>query len=152
MRHYFAYAINMDMPRMSLRCPTARLVGQALLPGHSFLINREGFATVVRRAGAQVYGAVWRIARSDELALDDFEGLAHREYRKAHLRVRLAGGGWLGCMAYEANVAVPGRPVRGYLDAVVAAARALRLPDHYVDELRSWGRFGGIRGTGRRDL
>ena len=144
MRLYFAYAMNMDVQCMYRRCPTARLIGRAVLPGHRFAINRDGLATTVRRAGSQVHGVVWCIARRDEQALDDFEGLAHREYRKAHLRVRLVDGGWVGCMAYQANTAAPGQPARGYLNVVVAAARSLRLPDRYIEELQSWraGRAG----------
>ena len=142
MRSYFAYAINMDLPGMGRRCPAAQLVGRAVLPGHRFLINREGLATVLRQPGALVHGVVWLIDRRDECVLDDFEGLAHREYRKSHLSVRLTGGGWLGCVAYQAQCRRPGSPRRGYLEAIVAAATALNLPDRYIDELRSWHRGG----------
>ena len=138
MRSYFAYAINMDLPGMGRRCPAARLVGRAVLPGHRFLINREGLATVLRQPGALVHGVVWLIGRREECVLDDFEGLAHREYRKTHLPVRLSGGGWLGCLAYQAHCRTPGRPRSGYLEAVVGAAASLHLPDRYIDELRSW--------------
>ena len=82
------------------------------------------------------------IGRADERALDEFEALSQRQYRKGHLRVRPDGGGWIGCMAYLANNPDHGRPVPGYLDGVVAAAERHRLPQPYIQELRRWGLEG----------
>jgi cation transport regulator ChaC len=138
MRNYFAYAINMDVEGMRRRCPQAQPVGRARLPGHAFVITRDGLGSLVRRPGSEVHGVVWRIGRRDEQVLDDFEGVAHRQYRKGHLRVRLWEGGWLGCMAYLATNAEPGHPFPGYLDAVIRAAEDQRLPAAYVKELRRW--------------
>jgi hypothetical protein len=143
MRHYFAYALNMDVDGMHQRCPEAQLIGRARLPGHAFVITRDGLGSIVRRPGALVHGVVWRISRKDELALDDFEGLAHRQYTKTHVRVRLWESGWLGCMAYAATNTERGHAGPGYLDQVIAAAEAHHFPKRYVQDLRWWKIDGG---------
>ncbi|MFB0492709.1 hypothetical protein ABIE45_005295 [Methylobacterium sp. OAE515] len=136
---YFAYGANMDAAAMALRCPVSRLIGGGHLPGYRFIIMREGYASVVRAPGRIVRGVLWDLALDDIPALDRYEGVSGGLYTKASLPVRTAGGVkraliYLGCSS------APGRPRPGYLEAVVAAARAAQLPPAYVRELSSWSR------------
>ncbi len=136
---YFAYGANMDAAAMALRCPVSRLIGGGHLPDYRFIIMREGYASVVRDPTRIVWGVLWELASDDIPALDRYEGVAGGLYTKATLPVRTSGGVkraliYLGCST------APGRPRPGYLEAVLAAARAAQLPPAYLRELGSWSR------------
>ncbi|MEE7489999.1 gamma-glutamylcyclotransferase family protein [Methylobacterium oryzae] len=136
---YFAYGANMDAAAMALRCPVSRLIGGGHLPGHRFIIMREGYASVVRDPRRTVWGVLWELARDDIPALDRYEGVAGGLYTKAALPVRTAGG-VKRALIYRGCSTAPGRPRPGYLEAVVAAARAAQLPPAYLRELGAWAR------------
>lgn len=126
----------MVVTAMAERCPTARLLGPALLPGHRFLINRHGLATVVPASESQVHGLLWEIAPADERALDWFEGVERRLYLKQQRKVS-ANGMAHSALLYEAVDRRAGPPRPGYLEEIIAAATACGLPQPYLAELRA---------------
>ncbi|MHB2206101.1 gamma-glutamylcyclotransferase family protein [Methylobacterium sp. CM6257] len=136
---YFAYGANMDAAAMALRCPVSRLVGGGHLPNHRFIIMREGYASVVRDPARTVWGVLWELALDDIPALDRYEGVAAGLYVKATLPVR-ATDGVKRALIYLGGSTAPGRPRPGYLEAVLAAARAAQLPAAYIRELNGWRR------------
>ena len=136
---YFAYGANMDASAMALRCPMSSLVGRGHLPRHRFIVMREGYASVVRDPARTVHGVLWVLALDDVPALDRYEGVAGGLYAKASLPVTTAGG-VKRALVYLGRSTAPGRPRPGYLDAVLAAARAAQLPDPYVREIAGWMR------------
>lgn len=137
-RAYFAYGLNLDAPAMAARCPGARLVGPARLPGYRFVVNAQGLATVVPERDGSVQGVLWCIGARDEHALDRFEGVAARLYRKAQLTVHGPQDRPRAALVYLASDARPGAPRPGYLERVVAAAEAQGLDPGYIAELRRW--------------
>ena len=134
---YFAYGANMDAAAMASRCPVSRLVGGGHLPRHRFIIMREGYASVVRDPARTVWGVLWDLALDDVPALDRYEGVAGGLYAKANLPVT-TGAGVRRALIYLGRSTAPGRPRPGYLDAVLAAAQAARLPPAYRREIRGW--------------
>lgn len=136
---YFAYGANMDAAAMASRCPLSRLIGGGHLPEHRFIIMREGYASVVRAPRRTVWGVLWELASADLPSLDRYEGVAGGLYTKAALPVRTRDG-VRRALIYRGGSTAPGRPRPGYLDAVVAAARAAQLPPIYIRELSSWAR------------
>ncbi len=89
---YFAYGSNLDGAQMRRRCPSARLVGAAILDGY-----RLGFAgqsaawggavaTVVRDRQGRVPGLVWALSAEDLERLDRCEGHP-RSYQRRRLLV-----------------------------------------------------------------
>ena len=134
---YFAYGANMDVAEMALRCPISRLVGGGRLPRHRFIIMREGYASVVRDPTRTVWGVLWALAPDDIPALDRYEGVAGGLYAKATLPVTTAAG-VKRALIYLGRSKASGRPRPGYLDAVLAAAEAARLPPAYRREIRGW--------------
>jgi gamma-glutamylcyclotransferase (GGCT)/AIG2-like uncharacterized protein YtfP len=136
---YFAYGANMDAAAMALRCPVSRLIGGGHLPGYRFIIMREGYASVTRAPSRTVWGVLWELARDDIPALDRYEGVAGGLYVKATLPVR-SPAGVKRALIYLGGSTVPGRPRPGYLEAVLAAARAAQLPPAYIGELSRWSR------------
>jgi len=69
---YFAYGMNTNQEEMSYRCPGARALGRAMLPGYR--LEFKSFATIVPSPTEQVEGVLWTITDTDESALDMLEG------------------------------------------------------------------------------
>jgi hypothetical protein len=128
---HFAYGSNMDCAGMATRCPGAHAIGPATLDGWRFLINRDGYATIARSAGAVVHGVLWRLTARDRAALDAYESLGSGLYTARTLPVR-AGPGRVPALVYLGRSQVPGPARPGYLDAVLRAARDWDLPDPYL--------------------
>jgi gamma-glutamylcyclotransferase len=107
-RLYFAYGSNLSREQMRARCPGAAPVAAQTLPGFRLAFvgertqrwGRGGVATVVPQAGECVHGALYRLNREDELALDGFEGVAGGAYRR---ELRLFAGDGEPVLVYVAN-------------------------------------------------
>ncbi len=69
---YFAYGMNTNRDEMAYRCPGARAMGRAILPGYR--LEFKSFATIVPDPRESVEGVLWAITDSDESALDMLEG------------------------------------------------------------------------------
>jgi len=137
-RYYFAYGSNMDERQMALRCPNAKLVGRASLADHSFLINERGVASVAVAPNRVVHGLLWTISRTDEKALDRYEGVADGLYRKEVLQIKQKSGGAVDALVYIASSSNPGVPRTGYMKRIKRTAIEHGLPDDYIAELQSW--------------
>ena len=80
MRLYFAYGSNLDRQQMQERCPGAKVVGPARLPGHRLEFAGHsarwggGVATVTPAAGPSVDGILYQLPPEDLAALDALEG------------------------------------------------------------------------------
>jgi hypothetical protein len=133
-RRYVAYGSNMCRAQMAERCPAARPLGVASLPGWRFLINRLGFATLVPAPAERAHGLIWTLSAEDERTLDGYEGVADGDYRKEAVILPEHGK----ALIYIAADATPGKPLPAYLDVILAAAAAADLPPAYQAELASW--------------
>ncbi|KAJ9143569.1 hypothetical protein NKR19_g6816 [Coniochaeta hoffmannii] len=106
-RLYFAYGSNLSTTQMASRCPDARPLHLARLPGWRFIINTRGVANIVPEdpgpapAGScdqeegGVYGILYEIGAEDEESLDLCEGVPF-VYEKVEMLVwvePLKGGG-----------------------------------------------------------
>lgn len=69
---YFAYGMNTNKEEMAYRCPNARAIGKAILPGYR--LEFKSFATIVPSPKEQVEGVLWTVTDTDESALDMLEG------------------------------------------------------------------------------
>jgi len=124
----------MDHAAMAERCPASRPLGTARLPRHKILINSDGYATIVRDPRATVHGVLYDLALSDVGGLDRYEDVARGLYRKV-IQPVLTAAGPRRAMVYIGRSSEPGQPRSGYLDTVVAAARAAGLPSSYISDL-----------------
>ena len=129
---YFAYGSNMDAAALYTRCPRARAFGTARLAHHRFALMGNGYATVRRDAGGEVHGVLFDLALSDVPSLDRYEEIDAGLYVKAHQRVLLGDGGSRQALIYLGTDETDGAAVPGYMEAVVAAARAAALPAPYI--------------------
>lgn len=84
-RYYLAYGSNLNVTQMRFRCPTARVVGTAVIEDYELLFkgSKSGsYLTIEPKEGAKVPVAVWSVEEEDEAALDRYEGFPTFYYKK----------------------------------------------------------------------
>lgn len=83
-RYYLAYGSNLNVRQMALRCPTARVVGTAVIKDYELLFKGSktgSYLTIEPKIGAEVPVAVWAVEPRDELLLDRYEGFPTFYYK-----------------------------------------------------------------------
>jgi hypothetical protein len=84
---YFAYGSNLNWGQMQRRCPSARFVCIARLPGYRLAIARHsrlrdcGTANIFPEPESTVWGVVYEVSQSDMLIMDTFED-GYRRYQR----------------------------------------------------------------------
>lgn len=96
-RYYLAYGSNLNTEQMLMRCPSARIIGTAVIRDCRLLFrgSRTGaYLTIEPAEGRTVPAGVWEVPPADEARLDRCEGCPVF-YRKAEmtLPVREAASG-----------------------------------------------------------
>jgi len=134
---YFAYGSNMDRSVMRRHAPGAMPLGIAALAKHRFVITADGYASVEPTHAQTVHGVLWRLTPRDRVTLDAWENIAGGLYRAAMSPVHSAGRR-RSALVYVARPRGVGRPKSGYMELVVAAARAWALPEAYIASLEDW--------------
>jgi gamma-glutamylcyclotransferase (GGCT)/AIG2-like uncharacterized protein YtfP len=147
---YFAYGSNLDWAQMRQRCPSARFVCAAKLPGHQLAFTRRstdrscGVADVIPDANAEVWGAVFEFDERDVGSLDSSEGfvpgraLAANSYTRDERQVFRDGNlhepltVWIYFAQRQNN---PPRPNAAYKNLILEGARYWHLPPDYLAEL-----------------
>lgn len=87
-RLYIAYGSNLSESQMAMRCPTAKVVGTAILKDWRLLF--DGPASIEKFEGYEVPVLIWEIEPDDEKSLDRYEGYPSY-YRKEMLKVEING-------------------------------------------------------------
>lgn len=131
---YFAYGANMERAAMARRCRGASALGVATLRGWRYVIA-QGYGCVAPAPGRSVSGVLWRLTPRDLAALNAFESLDSGLYRRVMLTVETKGRR-RRVLVYVGRQAGRRRPMPGYQERVVAAARDWDMPARYVAELR----------------
>jgi gamma-glutamylcyclotransferase (GGCT)/AIG2-like uncharacterized protein YtfP len=134
---YFAYGSNIDQAQMRDRCPTATIKGIGKLPGHKFIINCHGVATVTSGKESTVYGILWNITEANEERLDIYEGVKQGFYTKSQIEIETELEKVFS-LIYLASDSELGAPRDDYVEKIVAAAINHGLSDSYIEELQSW--------------
>ncbi|MHB1154859.1 MAG: gamma-glutamylcyclotransferase family protein [Eubacteriales bacterium] len=103
---YCAYGSNLSINQMSLRCPTAEVVGVGTVEGYK-LIFRGGFGSAVAtieptNSNTKVPVLIWSITEKDEESLDRYEGWPTL-YRKENIIVTMDNDKRNEVMAYIMN-------------------------------------------------
>jgi hypothetical protein len=122
---------------MRQRAPGAQSLGPARLDGWQFVITRDRYASVVRQPGSVVHGILWRLTPRDLAGLHAYERLDTGLYRAQTLAVR-QGARLRRARVYISRSAAAGRPVPGYQEDIIAAARDWDFPSQYITELARW--------------
>lgn len=95
-RYYLAYGSNLNLRQMTLRCPTAKPVGTAVIRDYELLFKGSktgAYLTIEPKSGAEVPVAVWSVEPADEQRLDVYEGFPAFYYKaEIELPVRYFSG------------------------------------------------------------
>lgn len=89
---YFAFGSNLVLEQMLSRCPSAEVVGRAILKGYRLAFAGHsirwggGVATVLPTRGSFVEGVIYSLTWDDLIALDRHEGHP-RHYRRSDVAV-----------------------------------------------------------------
>jgi hypothetical protein len=150
---HFAYGSNMSPAGMRMRCPGARALGPARLDGWRFIINTDGYASIVPSPGGTVHGVLWRLSTRDLGTLNAYEAVEAGLYLRRMLPVQ-AGTLRKPALVFIACRSERGRPRPGYLASIVEAAQHWQLPPAYVGALARWSGTGwrGARAVERREI
>lgn len=139
----FAYGSNMPTARLRERCPSARAIGIAELPGHELRWHKRsrdgsGKCDIIASdaVDVSVFGVLYEIAAQEKRALDRAEGLG-AGYEEVEIEV-LCGGSPITAKAYRATDTDPAlRPYTWYRAFVITGAREHGLPASYIARLES---------------
>jgi len=135
-KYYIAYGSNLSVAGMAIRCPDARIVGQAVLKGWQLLFR--GCATVEPNPERNTPVLVWEISEKDEARLDIYESFPSY-YRKENMEVEvipMEGGEprTLTAMVYLMNKGrALGKPGPRYYKILEDGYRAFRFPIHVLE-------------------
>lgn len=143
---YFAYGSNMDEQRVKAvnRCPNARFIFNASLPGYRLVFTRGGdagccAADAVSDPASSVWGVVYDITDSDRRQLDAQEAVAIRTYRPKEVLVHPHGDVEQRVMVLTYGASEPADqpqpPSREYLNCLLRGARHWGLPAQYIAQL-----------------
>jgi gamma-glutamylcyclotransferase len=143
--YYLAYGSNLHPLRLVDRVPGSRLVGTTQLEGYRLTFHKrsvDGSAKCnLLFTGASddvAYGAVYFVPENEVQALDEAEGL-NIGYYKQQLVVTVDGES-LGTFTYIASrthLVSDLEPYHWYKGLVLAGARKLRFPAHYIERIDS---------------
>lgn len=148
---YAAYASSLDPETMQRRAPHSPLRGTGWLTGWRLAFAGEelgwegAIATVVEaepeRSGgpraddSAVFVALYDVSEADEGAMDEWEGLDLRTFRKHRVRVETMNG-QVAAWVYVVDAYEGGLPSARYLGMLADAAEAAGAPADYVGGLR----------------
>ncbi|MDX1672734.1 MAG: gamma-glutamylcyclotransferase family protein [Balneolaceae bacterium] len=140
---YFAYGSNMNTRWFRNRIPSARLIGKAVLPGHSLMWHKHSFrdgsakCDIVEtgQASDEVYGVLYEIDRTEKPILDRIEERG-KGYEQKKIKVKPEGGTATSAFTYYA-IAKNKRlkPYGWYKNLVLAGAREHNLPKFYLESI-----------------
>ncbi|MBI3884114.1 MAG: gamma-glutamylcyclotransferase [Opitutae bacterium] len=131
MKRYFAYGSNLSHAQMVKRCPQCEALGPAVLAGYRWYVTARGYASLLPSTRDRVFGLVYSISDTDEVALDRYEGIAAGAYVKSEVTVRFKGED-MSCMLYVDPIAQEGRPKKRYAAAIRKGIKDAKLPADYV--------------------
>ncbi len=143
-RYYIAYGSNLSESQMARRCPTATIVGTAILKDWRLLFN--GPASIERKEGYEVPVLIWDIKEDDEKSLDRYEGYPSY-YRKEMLEVEIDGK-IEEAMVYIMNTRNESRPGDYYYKVLEDGYKAFGFDNEILikayneslqREMRIWG-------------
>lgn len=73
MHYYFAYGANTNLTEMLMRCPEAKVIGNAYLDGYTFRWRK--YADIeISTSDEYVIGVLWELNDNDLSSLDEYEG------------------------------------------------------------------------------
>ena len=141
---YFGFASNLKKDRLIVSAPSAELVCPAKLDGYEIVFFERGdnwwqgaMASIRKKEGKSIWGAVWRIKNEEESVLDQQEGADTGMLGKLNVQVTDETGKKFQCSCYYINNKFPiGLPSPYYLSTIQEGAQEVGLPFEYRQRLK----------------
>jgi gamma-glutamylcyclotransferase (GGCT)/AIG2-like uncharacterized protein YtfP len=141
---YFGYGANIDPEFFKNRIENFKFLGVAKLHGYEFLFNMpceykdKGFGGIQPKENAVVYGTLYILNKDSIALLDCLEWVPFKFYRREVLHVSH------GKETVPAHVYIPCFPrlnlfpTPGYQNLLVQGASRVKLPNEYIEYLKSF--------------
>ena len=137
-RYYLAYGSNLNVRQMKYRCPTAKIVGTAVIRDYELLYKGSktgSYLTIEKKKGSLVPVAVWKVTSADEHSLDAYEGYPNFYYKK-NMKIRLSETGktvdaFVYIMHEERKIGVPSL---SYVSTCLQGYASFGFDEHYLSE------------------
>ena len=137
-RYYIAYGSNLNVRQMKFRCPTAKIVGTAVIRDYELLYKGSktgSYLTIEKKKGSVVPVAVWEVTAADEHSLDAYEGCPNFYYKK-NMEVTLDETGiridaFVYIMHEERKIGVPSL---SYVSTCLQGYISFGFDEHYLSE------------------
>jgi len=142
----FAYGSNMNIDRLQERTPSAVKVSNASIKGYKFRCNKvsntgssKGNIVFTGDENDVVWGVIYEIDDNEKPNLDRVEGLG-QGYNQTTITVKNSDNQDEDVQVYVAD---PGainenmRPFDWYRDFILSGTEQNKLPEEYIEELRS---------------
>ena len=116
---YFAYGSNLNHHQMkNIRCVGSKYLKTIFLKDyklsfcHPNKLNKFGYATIVKKKGSKVPGAIWEITKKHEKLLDGYEEFP-KSYQKKYFYLNGEK-----IMFYIMNVCFIKKPPKSYINTI----------------------------------
>lgn len=147
-KYYLAYGSNLNREQMAYRCPDAQPVGTAKLEGWRLIFRGSGtgnYLTIEPAPSYSVPVAVWAVTKTDEAALDRYEGYPvfyHKETLAIiYTGLETAQERQVEAFVYLMNDGHPaGLPTTRYMDTCEAGYRDFGFDLEVLLEARAYTR------------
>ena len=117
--YYIAYGSNLNVEQMGYRCPSAKMIGTAVIKDYRLMFKGSktgSYLTIEKAPGYEVPVGVWKVTKDDEAALDRYEGFPRFYYKKT-FTLDCSDGKRHRCMVYIMHEdRVLGLPSQYYVD------------------------------------
>lgn len=148
-KYYLAYGSNLNVHQMKYRCPTARIVGTAVIRDYELLYKGSktgSYLTIEKKKGGVVPVAVWEVTAADEHSLDAYEGCPNFYYKK-NMEVTLDETGiridaFVYIMHEERKLGIP---TSAYVQTCKFGYALFKFDFKYLDEAYEKSLKGGLQ-------
>ena len=126
MKLYIAYGSNTNHEFMASRCPNAEFIAKATIKNYRLEFHgreNHSYLTIIPDENSEIETAVWAISKTDESALDKYEGFPTL-YHKEMLEITINGTSKQALVYIMNDGAEKALPCESYFNCVL---------DGYID-------------------
>ena len=131
---YFAYGSNLNHHQMkNIRCIGSKYLKSTFLKdykltfSHPNILNKYGYANVVKKKGSKVPGAIWKITKRHEKILDRYEDFPN-SYQKKYFYLN-----GKRIMFYIMNKYFIKKPPISYIDTITEGYKDCNIDLNYTN-------------------
>jgi cation transport regulator ChaC len=142
--NYFAYGSNMDENRLKERIGEFERGKVAFLKGYRLVFDKSadspqvGYANIISHKEKTVIGVLYELTDKQLLILDDYEGIAHNQYKRGSVNVWDERKQSIEAITYLATDCESDlKPYKWYLDYLINGAEQHYFPNEYLKMLKA---------------